>query len=196
MPTMLTGTPGGPARLFVILARSAPVGVIFRRGPSKWVRLVTWDTEHDRFERGQWFHGRIYERRCDLSPEGALLVYFASKQTGRQALKSDYTNTWTAVSRPPWLTALALWPKGDCWYGGGLFQGAGELWLNHHPSKATPHPNHRPVGLRVVPNEQAYGEDAPVYWCRLERDGWRVDAQGPGTLHVRGEEVSTERPEV
>ncbi len=41
--------PAPPCRLSVILAREAPVGVIFRRGPAKW------------------FHGRIYERRSDLS---------------------------------------------------------------------------------------------------------------------------------
>ena len=29
--------------------------------------------------------------------------------------------TWTAISRPPWFTALAVWPKGDSWGGGGLF---------------------------------------------------------------------------
>src|SRR5262249_25498999 len=51
--------------------------------------------------------GRIYERRCDLTPAGDRLVYFAA--SFRQPLHS-----WTAISRPPYLTALALWPKGDC----------------------------------------------------------------------------------
>lgn len=63
---------------------------------------------------GQWFKGRIYERRCDLSPSGEKLIYFAAKY--RSPLY-----TWTAVSRPPFLTALLLWPKGDAWGGGGLF---------------------------------------------------------------------------
>ena len=55
-----------PARLFVILAREAPVGVIFRRGPAGQTLLIKWDTAHDTFEYGQWLKGRIYERRCDL----------------------------------------------------------------------------------------------------------------------------------
>ena len=61
------------------------------------------------------FKGRIYERRCDLSPDGQLLGYFAADRL------SGF-GTWTAVSRPPFLTALALWPKGDAWGGGAFFQ--------------------------------------------------------------------------
>src|SRR5690349_2052072 len=68
-----------PARLFAILARNAPKGVILRRGPSKWVELILWDTANDTFERGQWFKGRIYERGCDLSPNGSYFLYFGSK---------------------------------------------------------------------------------------------------------------------
>src|SRR5215469_4929229 len=63
-----------PARLFMIVARRSPVAVIFRRGPSHWVQLIKWDTGNDTFQTGQWLHGRIYERRCDLSPDGSLLI--------------------------------------------------------------------------------------------------------------------------
>src|SRR5689334_24179596 len=47
----------GPCRLFCILARDAATGVIFRRGPSRWVQLIKWNTATDTFEPGQWFHG-------------------------------------------------------------------------------------------------------------------------------------------
>src|SRR5688572_9568297 len=109
------GRPTPPPRLALLFASHADVAVIFRRGPSKRVEVIRWDTARDTFERGQWFHGRIYERRSDLSPDGALLVYFASKFDRVTRSDRHYTNAWTAVSRPPWLTALALWPKGDCW---------------------------------------------------------------------------------
>ena len=104
--------PKSSVRLYALLARAAPVAVIFRRGPSRQVQLVLWKTDTDTFESGQWFKGRIYERRCDLSPSGRRLIYFAAKYR-----KPLYT--WTAVSRPPFLTAVALWPKGDAWGGGG-----------------------------------------------------------------------------
>ena len=67
---------GQRCQLFVILARRAPVGLIFRRGPADWTQLIRWDTAADRFDDGQWFKGRIYERRCDISPSGDKLVYF------------------------------------------------------------------------------------------------------------------------
>jgi len=110
--------------LFVILARNGRDAVIFRRGPSKQVLLIKWDRRKDRFEAGQWFKGRIYERRCDLSPSGEMLVYLAAKHKGP-------IGTWTAISRAPYLTALALWPNMGTWGGGGLFQSEYSLLLNH-----------------------------------------------------------------
>ncbi len=102
-------------RLSVLLARKSPMAVIFRRGPSKSVAVISWDTERDEFRLGQWLKGRIYEHRCDLSPSGQKLIYFAANH--RNPMR-----TWTAVSRPPFLTALLLWPKGDTWDGGGSFE--------------------------------------------------------------------------
>jgi hypothetical protein len=165
--------PTPPPRLSVLQAPKADVGVIFRRGPSKRVEVVRWDMRHDRLERGQWFKGRIYTRRSDLSPDGQLLVYFASKFNSKTINDREYTYAWTAVSRPPWLTALALWPKEDCWWGGGMFTAKRELLLNHRPAEAEPHPKHKPRGLVIVPNVEARGEDDPLYTRRLERDGWK-----------------------
>jgi hypothetical protein len=150
------------------------MGVIFRRGPSGWVRLVKWHTDTDEIERGQWFHGRIYEKRCDLTPNGELLVYFAAKRSESQQSNLEYTTAWTAISKPPYLTALALWPKGDSWHGGGLFGNNKRLLLNHRPDVAKPHKDHMPQNLRVDPNAEAYGEDSPIYDIHLMRDGWKL----------------------
>ena len=115
--------PLATCRLSVLLARNAPVAIVLRRGPTKWVQLVKWQTDCDRFETGQWFKGRVYDRRSDLSPDGSLFIYFANKINARTVGDSAYTYAWTAISHPPYFTALALWPKGDCWHGGGLFLG-------------------------------------------------------------------------
>lgn len=164
-----------PPRLGFLQARHAPVAVIFRRGPSKRVELIRWDIEHDVIERGHWFHGRIYNRRSDLSPDGTRLIYFANKFTARTVNDREYTYAWTAISKPPWLTALALWPKGDCWWGGGLFENDRTVLLNHRPDEATPHKDHRPPrSLKVRPNRKAHGEDDPLYSERLTRDGWEL----------------------
>jgi hypothetical protein len=174
------------------------VGVLFRRGPSKWVRLIKWNVSDDTFEFGQWFHGRIYERRCDLSPDGRLLIYFVSKfskstladqpgiiesvkawVTGDTTKVNDhYTYAWTAISKPPWLTALALWPKGDCYAGGGLFEDGSTVHLDHPSWQSTPHPRHQPVGLKVRAGAVPGGEDEPIYSSRLLRDGWKLERKG------------------
>jgi hypothetical protein len=170
-----------PCRLFFLLARKAPTGVLFRRGPSKWVQIVKWNTETDAFDPGHWFHGRIYEKRCDLSPDGEKMIYFAQKIKKRTLRDDEYTYAWTAISKIPWLTALALWPKGDCWHGGGLFFDNRTIWLNHKPEVAVPHPKHQPPKhLKILPNPEAVGEDDPVFYPRLERDGWvqRQEWQG------------------
>ena len=102
--------------MFVLLARKANVGVILRRGPTKWWHVTLWDTKADRFQSGQWFHGHLYPNKCDLSPDGSLMSYFAGRFSPR-----DVAGSWIAVSRPPYLTALTLWPVGDTHGGRSVF---------------------------------------------------------------------------
>ncbi len=161
-----------PARLFAILAREAHVAVILRRGPSNWVQVILWHVDTDVFEFGQWFRGRIFERRCDLSPDGTRFVYFARKMSGRTINDAEYTYSWTAISKPPYLTALALWPKGDSWNGGGLFINNNILWLNHGKETSKPHKGHKPKRLKVRASIDYRGEDDSIYDKRLERDNW------------------------
>src|SRR5215469_609509 len=66
-------------RIVGLLAAATPRVVLLRRGPTKWVQLILWHTDTDTFEEGQWFHGRIYEARSDLSPDGTLFLYLARK---------------------------------------------------------------------------------------------------------------------
>lgn len=173
------------ARLYGIIARNATKAVIFRRGPSKVTRLIVWNLNSDTLEYGQWIRARIYERRCDLSPDGKYLVYFAANHR-------PPFGSWTAVSRPPWFTALALWEKGDCWGGGGLFSSSIRLCLNHRqniyhagidewklqegfrlPKSFIVEPLHENAG---------WGEDDPIQSMRSARDGWR-----PDTSHVEAQ---------
>jgi len=146
-----------PPRLFVVLAREAPVGVILRRGPAAWYHVVLWHTDTDLFEHGAWFKGRIYEERCDLSPDGQLLLYFALQGS---RWRTSYRGTWTAVSRPPWLHALVLWPQGDTWGGGGRFVGKRKVALWTGMPLVT-HPDHPLVGLEAVSGSRATTGDLP-----------------------------------
>ena len=39
-------------------------------------------------------------------------------------------SSWTAVSRPPYFTALALWPKNNTYGGGGIFESRTKILLD------------------------------------------------------------------
>jgi hypothetical protein len=163
-------------RLYFIVARDAPIAVVFRRGPTKQVELLTWDLRTDEVTPGQWLKGRIYERQCDLSPKGDLLVYFAAKW---EALPIE-EGSWTAVSRPPYLTALALWFNGDVNGGGGLFDSARQLRLDQ--GETMPNGDVKlPRGFRVeLLHEQFPGcRHEPIEDMRLQRDGWQRTTDWP-----------------
>jgi len=123
-------TTPAPCRLYALLAREAPVGVILRRGPTRWVQVIRWDTRTDTFTPGHWFRGRLYEYKCDLSPSGDRFLYFAAKHNRGPGANPPVGYVWTAVSRPPYLTALALWSNLDTRFGGGLFSEENEIWLD------------------------------------------------------------------
>lgn len=158
-----------PARLHVLLARDAKVGLVIRRGPSKSVCTVLWNRKRNTFELGQWLRGRIYERRSDLSPDGKHFIYFA--MNGRW--ESETKGSWSAISRVPYLKAISLFIKGDCWHGGGLFLSDKEFWLNdghgHTPIQET-----RALrrNLNGHPKDYFGGECLTIYYNRLQRDGW------------------------
>ncbi len=160
-------------KLHVFLAANAPVGVILRRGPSKRVQLIKWDLDTDTFLPGQWFHGRIYEDRCDLSPDGKLFIYFALKMNINSPYYPEYKGSWTAISKPPYLTALALWPNGSTWGGGGFFLSEKKLWINHYGKyDSKPHPKHKPIGLHISTKQWSIDDPSPVLTSRLSRNGW------------------------
>lgn len=168
-------------RIHVLLACQAPLGVVIRRGPSKSVCTVLWDRRNDEFVLGQWLKGRIYERRCDLSPDGQYLIYFA--MNGMWQLEAK--GSWTAISRAPYLKALALFPKGDCWHGGGLFTGRNTYWLNDgHGHSVLRDTRQVRRDKKFQPSEYFGGECLGVYYPRLLRDDWRL---------VRRESLSKEK---
>lgn len=163
------------ARVHVILARKANTAVIIRRGPSKSVCTMHWDRTRDQFKLGQWLRGRIYERRCDLSPDGRYFIYFAMNGKWDGPVKGS----WTAISRAPYLKALALWPWGDCWNGGGLFLSDSRFWRNsgYHADATDTEGRLRKKLTEETrfPFDESYGGECPgVYYIRLQRDGWKL----------------------
>ena len=109
-------------RIFGIPARDAPVVAVLRRGPSDWCHLGRWDVEQLRYEPGAWLRGTLYPQRCDLSPDGRWFAYFTLKASADWAPGPTYV----AVSRLPWLTALAAWGTAGTWTRGVHFVDAND----------------------------------------------------------------------
>lgn len=192
---MHDGRPAPPARLGVILARRAPVAAVFRRGPSKWTLVMRWRTDTDEVEAGEWFKGRIYDRRADLTPNGEHLVYFAAAFGPTPTRNLGYA--WTAVSRLPSLEPVVAWIKDDCWFGGGAFEDDYRLLVNERTpvAEAAP-PTQGPAQnlFSVSFDDAACGEDEPVYGRRLQRHGW--DLVQEGEFSFDGRRFATASPEV
>jgi hypothetical protein len=158
-----------PPRLHVLLARDAPLGLVIRRGPSAHVATIGWHRQRDTFELGQWLKGRIYERRSDLSPDGAHFLYFAMNGHWQ----SESRGSWSAISRAPYLRAIGFFPKGDCWHGGGLFTGKRTYWLNDGYGHQVLRDTKELTRDRAYRPSPSFGGECPgVYYHRLIRDGW------------------------
>jgi hypothetical protein len=170
------------ARIFLLCARQAPVVVAIRRKPTRWFHILRWDTRTDQIEHGSWFYGRIYEKRCDLSPDGEWLVYFASAQHA-----SDFP-TWTGLCRPPWLKTVAESEGIGTWLGGGFWRDAHTLLVNGCGELTAPEGQEAERGLHLpfrIEGHQWNRDpgDLEVLSHRLDRD-WQPDeaASAPRTL--------------
>jgi hypothetical protein len=117
---------------------------VLARGPSRWMRLGRWDTEHDTYEHGAWLAGTVYPQRCDLSPDGRWFAYFALKPSSRW----DAGWTYVAVSRLPWFTALAAWGTEGTWTRGVRFVDDRDRWVAE-PDEGDASPLRERYGLEV-----------------------------------------------
>ncbi len=172
-----------PPRLHVLIASQAPLGIVIRRGPSKQYCTLLWDRKTDTFTLGQWLKGRIYEHRCDLSPNGKYFLYFA--MNARRSHKGPMC--WTAISRTPFLRAIALYGDDETWFGGGAFLTNKTYYVNggvfFHTLRESkevvmkkPDPKAKAISLQEAAAQSKYPMtgDLGVYCHRLERNGWSL----------------------
>jgi len=165
------------ARLEMLHAREANETVIFRRGPSKWVQILKWNTVTDEIIQGHWFNGRIYTEKADLSPCGNYMIYFAAK------FKKEIDKySWTAISKPPYLTAIALWKKSDTFNGGGLFESKKSIYLSHTKNESQLEGGFNIHELQVRIKDVRFPFDH-IELDRMKRDGWMWSDQNDLNLY-------------
>ncbi len=93
------------------------------------MHIGRWDLGTPAYQPGAWLGGTIYPQRCDLSPDGRWFAYFALKPSARWELGTTYI----AISRLPWLTALAGWATGGTWTRGVHFVEDRSIWEVSEP---------------------------------------------------------------
>jgi len=140
------------------------VVAVLRRGPSDWVHVGRWDLATMTYEAGAWLHGTVYPQRCDVSPDGRYLSYLAL--VGHAGWSAG--TTYVAVSRLPWLTALAAWGTDGTWSRGAHFAPIG-TWELGGPDEGDVEPLRRRHGMAVSTAETFAVE---------RRTGW---SEAPGT---------------
>ena len=159
-----------PARLHILLARDSGTAVVIRRGPVQQTCLIGWNRSTDHFDIGQWAKVKIYEHRCDISPDGKHLIYFALNGFW----DSETKGSWNAISKAPYLKALTLYPKGDTWGGGGLFTSNNTYWLNGCFEDASYATNALHPDETWKPATFYEMGALTVYFTRLQREEWSL----------------------
>ena len=175
-------------RIFGIGATAADVVAVLRRGPSGWSHVGRWDIAARRYEPGSWLHGTLYSQRCDLSADGRYLCYFALKGNTSWELGTTYI----AVSRLPWLTALAAWRAPGTYTRGAHFVADASRCDLGPPDAGETGGLHLRYGLAMTeaasyPVERRRGwRETPDTPPRTETDVWDEE---------RSEEVKMARPQ-
>jgi hypothetical protein len=154
------------ARLYILLAREARVGLVIRHGKAKSVCTLLWDRLKDTFTLGQWMRGRIDIETCDLSPDGKHFLYSVQKQKYVDA--ASQIRRWTVVSRTPYLKAVAYYP--DRWHGqGGWFVNNRKYCL----LDGVPRPDDRES--EEVRRVESDTPGPSLYAARMVRAGWAIE---------------------
>ncbi len=95
-------------------------------------RLIYWAAQYHR-PRTRPSASSYYEPAPDLvrTRGRRRAPRYVREQTSPRssAPRVDTFSTWTAVSKPPYFTALAIWPSLGTWTGGGYFGGDGSIHL-------------------------------------------------------------------
>lgn len=155
-----------PPRIFCIPSTDSPWVAVLRRGPSPWYHVGRWNPVNGTWEGGAWFRGRLYPQRCDLSPDGQWLAYMAWQGTASWALGPSYV----AVSRLPWLHALAAWGLGSTYHRGIRFDGPPGTLEIGGPDAGDVVPLLKRFGLRV---------NASDAFAVERRRGWSESPDAP-----------------
>lgn len=145
---------------------------MLRRGPTEWFHVACWNLADDTVEHGAWLHATMYPARCAVSADGALLAAFIRDE--RRGLGEWHR--YFAVSKVPWLTALAAWQTVNTYTTGAHFEPDGTLVLAGTLVTAAPFHGLYPGKIVLEPTD--------LHWTRAAlfrelRTGWTIEQTAP-----------------
>jgi len=173
------------SKIFCIPDPASRVAAVVEKRNHKWWRLGRWDLSTGVYEGGAWFRGSLYPQRCDLSPSGRWFSYFTLNYG------SDWapSPTYNAISRLPWLKALAAWKESGTWSRGYHFVSDTDEWQIGEATVGDPAPCRKVCGMRLT--------DAAQFAVERRR-GWRESAEipprNPADRWDQDREVVMEKP--
>lgn len=117
---------------------------------ASWQRRRDSGTSTDGYEPLVADH-RVIQRQMKRYRNRKLPRYLSGQPPGRPAAR-PVMGAWTAVSTPPYFSALAIWPTIGHWTGGGFFKSDNRIVLYEGDCGLTPIENARiPVTTMVSP---------------------------------------------
>ncbi|MCK4873950.1 MAG: hypothetical protein KAS72_14610 [Phycisphaerales bacterium] len=153
---------------------------------SKLYAFQLWNQSTNQRSRVLWYHGRVYEWRCDISYDGKFVVFFATVPR-----PSEQVYGVTGVCKAPWGAPAFRWTQSHSTCGGGVFIDPRTLHVNivDDPKvlKCTP-PADACRAMKMLPfnvetSPFGLGDDDPSRQLRFKRDGWWcIEEGGPWKL--------------
>lgn len=140
-------------RLYLHFATENDTAVILLRAARREWALIGWDRSTDSFTPGQWLKRDINPECCQLSPDGRHFLY----RVRYNRADDPATETYTAISRPPYFTALALFAEGWIPGWGGCFLDNGHYWIDSAIAPAAQLVGRTPDLARVIAGDPARG---------------------------------------
>jgi hypothetical protein len=142
--------------------------------------VAAWRVDQGSVSHGAWLAARIYPERSAISPDGKLLATFVLDPRPDSAWEAYF-----AVSKLPWLHALAAWETVGTWTTGAHFESDRDLLLAGGCVAAQPDHGSFPGEVTFAPVDTRWirarlFRELRTGWAEaLEGEAWKAELPAP-----------------
>lgn len=131
-------TPGQWMRGQISLCDLSPNGEKLIYWAAQYHPSAPWQLTSRRLLPGRRYEPMTAPAAKPPKPGRRIPRYMRGAYRGPQQRPARLDGTWTAISTPPYFTALALWPAFGHWTGGGLFQDDRSILIQEPETRMVP----------------------------------------------------------